>query len=103
MDVRLIAKCRCTRTHRTYAAAAKCIWRGSHHVHRGEGPYVVAHPFRCRCCGETTHYRLYATPRAANEALTESQRIHQQGKCCGSCAGAEYPAGFIAPSVVGRT
>jgi hypothetical protein len=64
----------CTRNHRTYKAAAKCIWRKAEWI-TGEGPYAVL-----AYCSVLT-ITLHATIESADEALYVIGDTGCGGKC----------------------
>jgi hypothetical protein len=77
----------CEKEHRTFVAAAKCIFREGSKV-RGDGAYAFVHRFRVG-----RQYRrqveLCSTLADAEEAMARRLRSEVSGKRSGTCIGHE--------------
>lgn len=77
----------CSKKHRTYSGAAKCLWSRNVFRIEGDGPYVLVHWTRDNARPWKTGriIELYET----EEDLARVVGYHATGSCCGSCRGYE--------------
>ncbi len=74
----------CDRTHKTYAAFARCVW-GSRSRVEGDGAYAVVHRLRVGRMPAYTEVLLFATE---DEAAETYRLMSGELYCGGSCRNA---------------